>query len=253
MKVSVHLMGGLGNQLFQMAFLDYISKNTGYIPCVERIDYLVEHSQVLYFNCIFWNWRHLFGQMSPLTQEVHEDKLMPQNWISIVRQKANVRFVGYFQNYKYVTPEFISKLTFDRAILNKYPDIGNSVFLHIRGGDFLQHHCSWLHNFPMDDYYQRAISMFPNSNFVIFTNDIEYAKTKPFLKDITYSFIEENEIDSLLLMSKCSGGICANSTFSWWGAFLNTNRKLILPSRYFNNPEHYINGYYFDGCTIVEV
>jgi hypothetical protein len=110
MKVSVHLMGGLGNQLFQMAFLDYISHNTGYVPCIERINYTVIHSPILYFNCIFQNWKHLFGGMSPLTQEIHENNMIPKDWISLTRQRMNVRFVGYFQHYKYITSNFISSL-----------------------------------------------------------------------------------------------------------------------------------------------
>jgi glycosyl transferase family 25 len=54
-------------------------------------------------------------------------------------------------------------------------------------------------------------------------------------------------------MSQCQGGICPNSSFSWWGARLNPNRKLILPSKWFNDSNFYTNGYYFPEATIVDV
>jgi len=246
MKVTIDFMGGLGNQLFQLAFLEYISKNTGSTPCIERIDYRLKHSPILYFDCIFSNWKYLFGEMTLLTQEFHEDNAIPEDLILT----QDTRFIGYFQNYKYITSEFISKLTFDTSILLKYPDIQNKVFIHIRGGDYLEPGYSWLHNTTTDKYYQTAITLFPNTEFIVFTNDIEYVKSKPFLND--YPIIIENEIDTLLLMSKCSGCICANSTFSWWGAYLNQNRQIVLPSKWVNTDMD-ASGYYFDGCTIVEV
>jgi hypothetical protein len=255
MKVSIHLMGGLGNQLFQLAFLDYISKNTGYIPCIEDTNYMCEHSSIPYFNSIFQNWKHLDGPMHFFTLNIVEYDLKEDDWITKIRQRSNVRFTGYFQNYKYITQEFISKLTFDLTTLNKYPDISQKVFIHLRGGDYLRFPTSDYHNVGLSNYYERAISLFPSdTQFVIFTNDKDYTNSCEWLKNLNYTIIEENEIDSLFLMSKCSGGICANSSFSWWGAYLNPNRKLILPSKWFNDIAPYAtSGYYFNECTIVEV
>jgi hypothetical protein len=247
-------MGGLGNQLFQMAFLDYISQNTGYTACIERIDYTVVHSPILYFNCIFQNWKHLFGTMSPITQEVHENNMIPKDWISLTRQRMNVRFVGYFQHYKYITASFISKLIFDESILTKYPDIHKKVFIHIRGGDFLRYPHNLQHNIDLANYYKKAIEIFPHgTEFVVFTNDNHYTTSLEWLKSVNYTIILQNEIDSLFLMSKCLGGICANSTFSWWGAYLNSNRKLILPSKIINNINTYTLGLYFPQAIIIEV
>jgi len=56
------------------------------------------------------------------------------------------------------------------------------------------------------------------------------------------------------MMSKCSkGGICANSSFSWWGAFLNPNRTIIMPSRWFNSSDMWIEGYYFPGVIKIDL
>jgi hypothetical protein len=126
------------------------------------------------------------------------------------------------------------------------------VFLHIRGGDYVNHP---NHDLKLDKYYERAIQVFPEGTaFSVFTNDKEYALSRPYLRDISYSFVESgNEVDDLYLMTQCKGGICANSTFSWWGAYLNTSRTLVLPSKWWNDEAWYSKGLYFNGCTIVEV
>jgi hypothetical protein len=61
-------------------------------------------------------------------------------------------------------------------------------------------------------------------------------------------------VTSLALMASCTeGGICANSTFSWWGAYLNPKRTLILPNKWFNSTSFYSQGYYFPGVQICPV
>ena len=252
--ITIFLQGGLGNQLFQLAFLDYVSKlnNTqSYLDSIQNSP----HSNIHYFDTIFQNWK---GLIKPII--THRTIIEPQNsWvISLKKQwgvkELNVKIYGFFQHYKYILPNFISKLTFPNAaqLLIRYPTIQECVFLHIRGGDYLTTFHSKTYGFDTDKYYPKAISMFPiDTKFVIFTNDKEYAESKEFLKNINYEYIEENEVDSLFLMSKCAGGICANSTFSWWGAYLNKNRKLILPSNWIIDNTRNTEGYYFKECISI--
>jgi hypothetical protein len=87
--------------------------------------------------------------------------------------------------------------------------------------------------------------------FSVFTNDKAYALQHEFLKDIDHEFVDANELESLVLMSECRAGICANSSFSWWGAYLNPNRPICLPSKWFNDPNMNITGYYFPGVVII--
>lgn len=87
----------------------------------------------------------------------------------------------------------------------------------------------------------------------MFTNDIDYCKRQDFLRDIDYIVIEENELDTLYLMTQCAGCIVPNSTFSWWGAFLNRNRPIYLPSKWFNDAEYNTSGHFFPGSIVVEV
>jgi hypothetical protein len=85
--------------------------------------------------------------------------------------------------------------------------------------------------------------------FVVFTNDIPYARSLfP-----TTPIIEESEVDTLLLMSRAKGCICANSSFSWWGAYLNPGRPIYFPSKWFNDPSMDISGFFFEGSYIQKI
>jgi hypothetical protein len=248
--ITVGLMGGLGNWLFQVSFVEYLKAHTGRDIYISNEVGTSPHSNTNYMSTIMQHWKKHLKHANP-SHVITEKNLLPANWPSIVATYPDIHIVGYFQNYNYVLPTFLEKLVFNTDCIIRNPDIEDTVFLHIRGGDYLNHP---VHGIQLDGYYERAIRMFPQgTKFSVFTNDIEYSKTKGFLRDVSHTFIHESEIDSLYLMSRCKGGICANSSFSWWGAFLNRNRILTLPSKWFNDPELFTNGYYFNEATIVEV
>lgn len=88
-------------------------------------------------------------------------------------------------------------------------------------------------NLAETDYYQRAMSLFPNKKFLIFSDDIEWCKTKfPFA-----DFSEGDEITDFKKMASCQHNIIANSTFSWWAAYLNPNphKKIIYPLNWYSD------------------
>jgi hypothetical protein len=244
--ITVQLQGGLGNQLFQLAFLDYISKKTG----KEKILMTLQspntvHSGVQYYETIFKKWRSLLNPRGVVL--VGENQTMAkQSWEFLQEIYNPICLQGYFQRYEYIDPirnEFISKLTFDESILQKY-DVSNKIAIHIRGGDYRG---NVFHEFDLKSYYQKCISMCPGFDFVVFTNDVKYARGI-----LDCEIIQEDEIDSLLLMSRCKGVICANSSFSWWGAYLNPNRPIFMPSKWFRN-QNMEGNYYFNGVTVVDI
>ena len=250
MSITIYLQGGLGNQLFQIAFLEYISSITGHTLSIEQ-EHISKHSLISYFHTIFRNWN-----IRPIHNalDIYEHNLRPQDWNSIIPRNQDIRMIGYFQNYKYITSHFLSKLIWNTDILQKYPTIQNSVFIHIRGGDYHQSPYAEVHNVDLTNYYTKAVDLFSkDTSFVVFTNDKDYVESLNWLKRIQYTIVDENELDSLYLMSKCKGGICANSTFSWWGAYLNRNRKLVLPSKWFLDSSLHTQGYYFHEAKIIEV
>ena len=250
--LSVKLQGGLGNWLFQLAAGETIAKQLNRQFFISNLISHTVHSDLNYFANVCKYWQPLYKKNVPVVT-ISEPSFDFLNWEPVISSTKLIPCLeGYFQNYKYISDDFISKLTFDTSVADKYSQLENSVFLHIRGTDYKNH---WLHDVGLDSYYKRAINVFPkNTHFYIFTNDEEYALSKDYLKDISYTFVRENEIDSLYLMSQCKlGGICANSSFSWWGAFLNPNRKITMPSKWYNQTHFYIDGYYFPNVIKINV
>ncbi len=108
-------------------------------------------------------------------------------------------------------------------------DQENSVSVHIRRGDYLDPpNFAILGNIATQEYYDSAMEYFrvkdPSTHFYIFTSDHEYAREK-FSDESRYTIVDwntgKNSVQDLMLMSHCRGNICANSTFSFWGARLN--------------------------------
>lgn len=248
-----NLHGGLGNQLFQLAAANHVAKKHNRVLWFDDLQNKSTHSSISYMSTIFRDWKYLYRHAFCEPEWVGGLELpYKSNWDELA-STDHAKLYGYFQDWQYVDPDFVKRLHFDTACLARYPDIESTVFLHVRGGDYVG---NVLHHVDLTQYYSRAIALFPeNTKFTLFTNDVEYTKSQPWLQHISYSIVDnESELDSLFLMTQCAGGICANSTFSWWGAYLNPTRTLTLPSAWFAKDEGYAaTGLYFPGSTTVPV
>ena len=126
-------------------------------------------------------------------------------------------------------PHRDSDLAMRNRIISEKMERFPSVSVHLRRGDYLDPaNVNILGNIASDDYYKNAMDYFlkkdPETHFYIFTSDHDYAREH--YGDISrYTIVEWNNgkdsIQDLMLMSHCKGNICANSTFSFWGARLN--------------------------------
>ena len=125
----------------------------------------------------------------------------------------------------------------------------SSVSIHIRRGDYTLPEIEDRIGICSLDYYVRSIKkindIIPNPHFFIFTDDVEWVKNNLKLNyPATFVSSQENtnhsnkDYEELLLMSKCSHNIIANSTFSWWGAWLNINpdKIVIAPKKWYKKP-----------------
>jgi hypothetical protein len=259
-QVSVNLSDGLGNQLFQLGFLHFIAQLLDAKPVICFLKgRSSKHSNKNYFNSIFKHFFHLYKPKIGVNIKENQ-KMEIENWIERIQREGKnplYNFHGFFQQWIYmdgIRDSFIKQLDFSAQeyLLEKYP-VQDKVFVHIRGGDFLQ---IKNHQVDLKNYYKTCESLQRSQQFVLFTNDEPYA-TK-FLHDNQLfqgsTFIHEDEISVLYLMSKCKACICANSTFSWWGAYLNTNRTIYLPSLYFDpNYCDSAANYHFPEAIIIEV
>ena len=247
--LTVNLMGGLGNQMFQLAALVHIARKSRHRPYIQSLANPSPHSDVSYFSTIFQSFAFMRSELKP-TSRLHEPRLSYADWTDVVARHPNSELSGYFQDWRYVDPDFIPHLSFPPGMPQKYPTVSSSIFLHVRGGDYVG---NADHDIGLDAYYARAIALFPDAHFFVFTDDVEYAKSRPFLKDISYTLITEPELESMYLMSLCAGGICANSSFSWWGAFLNPKRRIVMPDKWYGDPNLSNEGYYFPGVIKCQV
>ena len=92
-------------------------------------------------------------------------------------------------------------------------------------------------NISGTDYYERAMAMFPNDEFLIFSDDPEWCKEK-FKDNPRVQVMDKgNEIEDFNLLASCKDLIIANSTFSYWAAYLNPNptKKIIAPVKWYTD------------------
>ena len=124
----------------------------------------------------------------------------------------------------------------------------NSIAIHIRRGDYINDVItSQYHGSCSLDYYLEAIKLLTSENkdstLVFFSDDSDWVKKE--LNDLPYSKIivghnkDENSWKDMLLMSSCHHNIIANSSFSWWAAWLNENpeKKVIAPKEWFKTKD----------------
>ncbi len=147
---------------------------------------------------------------------------------------------------KFVFPDHPDEILHQRNMaLAARMDAESSVSVHIRRGDYLDPpNFAILGNIATEEYYDSAMKYFlakdPNTHFYIFTSDHEYAREK-FTDESLYTIVDwntgKNSVQDLMLMSHCRGNICANSTFSFWGARLNRrpDRMVIRTYKMRNN------------------
>lgn len=242
--IAFSFLGGIGNTMFQAATAISlaIDNNCSVSVINEHQGYLHTQNKV-YLNGLFRNIPQSKDYSS--YAELSENRF---NFSPLVFPNRNCRLNGYFQsekyfahNYKHIAKAFAPSEQTEESFHKLFPGIGSFVSIHVRRGNYvaLKH----IHRNLDKEYYEKAISLFPDDNFIVFSDDIEYCKT--IFQGHRFFFFEEKwlDIDCLHLMSKCKHNIIANSTFSWWGAWLNLNigRKVISPSQWFTNETDALN------------
>ncbi len=246
MKI-VKIKGGLGNQLFQYAYgrsLELAGKK-------------------IVFDTSFFAGNKA-GMDTPRNftldkfdlktkAEFSNKKHSVLDFVDKVLVKANLVPNGFWQSEKYfknieanIRQEFMPKLPLDNKFANILNQIEHtpSVSIHIRRGDYVNNEkTKSVHNVCGLSYYQKAIDIIlasvNNPTFFIFSDDIDWVSKNLVVPHPTFwvSNLKGEDYEELILMSKCKHNIIANSSFSWWGAWLNTNpdKIVIAPKQWLTN------------------
>ncbi|NBW34634.1 MAG: alpha-1,2-fucosyltransferase [Cytophagia bacterium] len=235
-------LGRLGNQMFQYASLRGIAARRGYdfgIPPSSFSNEWTEHQLFDVFDLPHLpkqNITYLDRGHAPEAAEkfFHFDELL-------FNQCPNdISLIGFFQSEKYfshIKESIKEDFTFKDEILEPCKEmisgLDNPVSLHVRRTDYLTN--SVNHYNLQLDYYEKALTHFDDkTTVVVFSDDPKWCmEQKIFNSDrFMISENEDNKID-LCLMTLCSGHIIANSSFSWWGAWLANSKKVVSPINWF--------------------
>ena len=239
-------MGQLGNQMFQYAALKGIASKHNYRTIVPNhgeliVDALGNKLRIELFDAFDLPMGPMDIGTVPHDRNVQEPHYHFSQEL-LDNCPDNVSLVGYFQSEKYFKhiEDDIRKLFGPKeAALSCWAStqhlFDNPVALHIRRGDFLinsVHH----HNLSMK-YYEEALNQFDSDRqVIIFSDDTDWCKAQPLFEGDRFLVCEGGgPYTDLYMMSKCDDFIIANSTFSWWGAWLSRNKEkvVIYPDRWF--------------------
>lgn len=235
--ISCNLRGGLGNQMFQIAAAHALALRTNGTSCFDFgqcYTPMQGHSAQKYKDNIFINLKHITVNFY---RYVYHEPSFSYNELPLM---DNLVLDGYFQSEKYfedykreIKDLFVVDDKNSKKFLKQFKSSKLPITsVHIRRGDYLnnsEYHCICDLN-----YYKKAMDIIGESNFIIISDDIEWVKNNIKGDNIFYSSLD-NELDDLALMTNCDNNIIANSSFSWWGAYLNPklNKIIIAPKKWF--------------------
>ena len=274
------LQGRLGNQMFQYA----LAKQLQYLGKKVKID----NSQLQYDNNKNELGIFAVDMDEATPEEVKKYGDCNKNLINkVLRHTIGYKKSHYLEqgmefhpevftlDEKYIdgywqTEKYFKEIENDIRALYQFPEddnklnietkekmaATNSVAMHIRRGDYLNREVMQLYGNPCDEqYYQKAIAYFvekcKDTNFFVFTNDKEWVRDN-FKVASQMIFVDwnngKNSFRDMELMSCCKHNVIANSSFSWWSAWLNRNKEklVVAPKVWFENistPDIWCNGW----------
>ena len=248
-EVSIKMQGGLANNLFQIACAYAYSLKHNKELIISNQKFGISHNSLDMYKENFLKKINLVSDKNFQCFKVYNE---PQfNFSEIPYIEGDVYLDGYFQSEKYFSDyeneirNLLSYTENTNLIKEKYKNEleKNTCSVHVRRGDYLK----YPNHHPVQsiNYFMKGIRQMPDDSlFLVFSDDISWCKENlPNIED-KFVFIEENkDYEDLLLMSLCKNNIISNSSFSWWGAWLNENKdkKVIAPSKWFGAANNHNN------------
>lgn len=216
---SLGQLGGMGNQMFQIAATIGIAANKGHGYCFPK-----------------WEYQDFFINRLPNFQDVnyetfHEPHFHYADFSQGI--EGNIDLFGYFQSPKYWKG---FEITVRGYFLPKTPELTGSekgtCAIHVRRGDYLKlpgYHT----NLPME-YYYKAMEEMGDKDYTVFSDDIEWCKGQDWNRKVWFEE-EKHPAKAMIKMAGHDNNIIANSSFSWWAAYISPfpNKRVIAPKQWF--------------------
>jgi hypothetical protein len=272
--IIVKITGGLGNQMFQYAMGKKLALKHNSQLILDTSELLLfqnpynkrffelEVFPTIKENLLFLSdnyliksfyyykiWIKLYRKIKGIRAIYQDLQLAPEYYSSLPDQvyldgiwNSESFFKGYEST---IRNSFVFNSNLDDANQKWLEKINNctSISLHVRRGDYLSDQHRSIYNICNRIYYQNAmdfiIQSVSNPQFFVFSDDISWAKENINHPNYIFYYVENNtgsqSFEDMRLMSHCAHHITANSTFSWWGAWLNSNPgKIVLaPAKWY--------------------
>lgn len=248
MTIFMQITGRLGNNLFQIAVAYALAKRYNTDFCmVYNQNNKYEQEYINYFSEIKFVPRHTLTDINQTFSEksgsINCFEYHPQLEKYI---NGNIYLDGYFQTELYFK-QYLPDLR-KMFLKNEIKDT-SGYFIHIRRGDYVNHP---VYTIDYPSYFKKAIQHFPEgSQFYIVSDDIEWCKTSELFENLKIEFVDLDTLDTLHFMAGCKGGICANSSFSWWGAYLSKREIVTMPKQWINNGMD-TTQIHFEGAIVID-
>ena len=251
--ITAELQGRLGNMMFQIAAIEYMGHKSGFGTAYPHVDANIEALKKPQACTSEPEGEKYFGAFKNFDWHKNLDKeiliystvQVPFGYIPIT-PRDNTHYIGYFQSeLNFPDRDFILNLfkpaEYIQKRLKEYKDIigVNKASIHVRRGDYAK--LNSVYHVAEMDYYRLAMDCLNTqgiAGYLVFSNDVDWCKEN-FVGE-QFTFIHDDALIELFLMSKCQDNVIANSAFSWWGAYLNPNpnKVVIAPKKWFNTPRH---------------
>lgn len=263
--IFIDIKGGLGNQLFQYATVKSlaINKNSNFLMClddygsedakkVDHVEFKLNHFNVDCSNQITESQiSEEYDNVQKIIEPLSSDNFA--KFINLNNYSGNIYLKGYWQDENYfkdnekVVKQDLKVITppnkKNEMMLDEISNT-NSVCLSFRRGEYLDKYFIAQFGMCTEDYYKNAINLMSkkldNPTFYIFSDDMEWIEDNV---KLDYDTVPINfngvgyEYEELRLMYSCEHFILANSSFSWWGAWLcdNKDKTVFAPTPWFNS------------------
>jgi glycosyltransferase involved in cell wall biosynthesis len=235
--ISPTLVGGLGNQMFEIAVAASLAKDNNALLVVNNDEHILPNQgrNVNTYSSNVFN-KIIFDSNITLKNFYTKNSCD----YSPIPYQPNLKLNGHFQSFKYFdhNREYIKNLFINETVVDnlkiKYNIPHDATAIQVRRGDY--HKFPDHHPMLSIEYYQEAVKRIKTSKIYIFSDDITWCKSN-LQFDSPIEYIEDEDYNELYLISLCKNIIISNSSFGWWAAYLNNrvDSTIIVPSIWFGD------------------